>query len=197
MRKIFAFLMTTADGYHAAPDGDLSWHNVDNEFERFAVEQLDEADSLLFGRKTYLGMAEYWPSPAVSPDDPVADRMNGYRKIVVSRTLASADWGPSTLVRDDVPARLAAIKQEPGLDIALLGSSTLAASLLTDGLLDELRIMVNPVVLGHGQPLLGGADVASLDLVGRVRRFGSGNVLLTYRPWPAKVLRWQQPGSQR
>jgi dihydrofolate reductase len=181
MRKIYAFLMSSADGYHAAPDGGLSWHNVDDEFERFAVEQLDEADTLLFGRTTYLGMAEFWPSPAVAPDDPVAVRMNGYQKVVVSRTLASADWGPSTLLRDDVPSRLAAIKKQSGLDIALLGSSTLAASLLTDGLLDELRIMINPVVLGHGQPLLAGADMTRLDLAA-VRQFASGNVLLTYLP---------------
>jgi dihydrofolate reductase len=182
MRKIFAFLMSTADGYHAAPDGDLSWHNVDEDFHSFAGAQLESTDTLLFGRTTYLHMAEFWPSQAASQVDPlVAKQMNSYHKVVVSRTLVSADWGPSTLVCDDVPAQLAAIKQQPGLDIALLGSSTLAASLLADGLLDELRIMINPVVLGHGQPLLAGADTARLRLT-QVRQFASGNVLLTYEP---------------
>jgi dihydrofolate reductase len=181
-RTIFAFLMATADGYHAAPDGDLSWHNLDQEFHAFAAAQLESADTLLFGRRTYLHMAEFWPSPAAAQADLlVTKQMNGYHKVVVSRTLASADWGPSTLIRDDIPARLAAIKQQPGSDIALLGSSTLAASLLTDGLLDELRIMVNPVVLGHGQPLLAGADMTRLELV-NVRQFAIGNVLLTYQP---------------
>jgi dihydrofolate reductase len=182
MRKIFAFLMVTLDGYHATSDGDLSWHNVDAEFHEFAVAQLDEADTLLFGRKTYLGMAEFWPSPAAMQVDPATtERMNGYQKIVVSRTLTSADWAPTTLICDDVPARLARVKQLPGKDIALVGSSELAASLLGAGLVDELRFMVNPVVLGSGRPALAGATRTALELV-RTRQFGSGNTLLVYRP---------------
>jgi dihydrofolate reductase len=182
MRKIFAFLMVTLDGYHATSDGDLFWHNVDAEFHEFAVAQLDEADTLLFGRKTYLGMAEFWPSPAAVQVDPATtERMNGYQKIVVSRTLTSADWAPTTLISDDVPARLARVKQLPGKDIALLGSSELAASLLSAGLVDELRFMVNPVVLGSGRPALAGATQTALALV-RTRQFGSGNTLLVYRP---------------
>lgn len=182
MRKIFAFLMVTLDGYHEAADGDLSWHNVDDEFNEFAVAQLDEADTLLFGRKTYLGMAEFWQSPAALEVDPATtERMNGYAKVVVSRSLASADWAPATLIRDDVPARLRKLKEQDGKDIALLGSSTLAASLLTAGLIDELRMMVNPVVLGAGHPVLAGASQAQLELA-RTRQFASGNMLLTYRP---------------
>lgn len=182
MRTIFAFLMVSLDGYHETADGDLSWHNVDAEFNDFAVEQLDEADTLLFGRRTYQLMAEYWPSTAAMHDDSgVAERMNGYRKIVVSRTLSTADWAPSTLVSDDVPAQLAKLKEQSGRAIALLGSSTLAASLLDLGLLDELRIMVSPVVLGAGHPVLAGAGTAKVRLVGN-RQFRSGNVLLTYRP---------------
>ena len=181
MRAIFAFLMVSLDGYHETADGDLSWHNVDAEFNEFAVEQLDEADTLLFGRRTYQMMAEFWPSPAGMQDySGVAERMNGYHKIVVSRTLASTDWAPSTLVSDDVPARLGKLKEQPGRDIALLGSSTLTASLLDAGLLDELRIMVNPVVLGAGRPVLAGAGTTQLRLVGS-RQFRSGNVLLSYR----------------
>jgi dihydrofolate reductase len=182
MRTIFAFLMVTVDGYHESADGDLSWHNVDAEFHEFAIEQLDEADTLLFGRKTYLGMAQFWTSPAALEVDPATtERMNGYQKIVVSRTLASADWSPSTLVSDDVTARLARVKELRGRDIALLGSSDLAASLLSVGLVDELRIMVNPVVLGSGRPALAGASRTTLELA-RTRQFGSGNTLLVYRP---------------
>jgi dihydrofolate reductase len=181
MRKIFAFLMVTLDGYHEAADGDLFWHNVDDEFEEFAGAQMDEADTLLFGRKTYLGMAEYWTSPAALDDDPaITRRMNDYPKVVVSRSLGSADWAPATVIRDDVVAQLGKLKEQPGKDIALLGSSTLATSLLGSGVIDELRIMVNPVVLGSGHPALAGADQTALQLV-TTRRFASGNVLLTYR----------------
>ena len=111
----------------------------------------------------------------------MAERMNRYPNVVVSRTLAAADWTPSTLIRDDAEAQLARLKGEPGKDIALLGSSTLAAALLAAGLIDELRLMVNPVVLGAGQPALSGTKQKNLKLLG-VRQFSSGNVLLTYRP---------------
>jgi dihydrofolate reductase len=182
VRKIFAFLMTTLDGYHETADGDLFWHNVDQEFHEFAVAQLDEADTLLFGRKTYQHMAQFWPSPAALDVDPgTTTRMNGYPKVVVSRTLASADWEPTTLISDDVSAQIGKLKEQPGRDIALVGSSNLAASLLDAGLVDEVRMMVNPVILGGGNPALAGAGRADLVLTG-VRQFRSGNVLLTYRP---------------
>jgi dihydrofolate reductase len=181
MRKIFAFLMVTLDGYHETTDGDLFWHNVDDEFDKFAVSQLDEADTLLFGRKTYLGMAEFWQSSiALEVDPATAERMNGYAKVVVSRSLATADWAPATIIRDNAEARLRALKEQPGKDIALLGSSTLAASLLGTGVIDELRMMVNPVVLGSGHPVLSGAGQTDLELVSS-RLFASGNTLLTYR----------------
>jgi dihydrofolate reductase len=181
MRTVFAFLMVSLDGYHETADGDLSWHNVDSEFNEFAVEQLNEADTLLFGRRTYLQLAEFWQSPAALQVDPVTtERMNSYHKVVVSRTLDSADWAPSTLISDDVPVQLNKLKEQPGRDIALCGSSTLAASLLDLGLVDELRLMVNPVILGAGHPVLAGAHRTRVALV-RSRVFRSGNVLLTYR----------------
>lgn len=182
MRKIFVFLMATLDGYHETTAGDLSWHNVDAEFLDFAAAQLDEADTLLFGRKTYEHMAAFWPTEAGQRGDPaVASRMNGFDKIVVSRTLTDSAWGPVTVLSDDVAAQLARIKEQPDKDIALLGSSDLAASLLGTGVIDEIRIMVNPVTLGAGHPVLAGGDPTTLELLG-VRQFGSGNILLTYRP---------------
>jgi dihydrofolate reductase len=181
-RKIIAFLMVSLDGYHQTPDGDLSWHNVDDEFHEFAAAQMDEADTLLFGRKTYVRMAEFWRSPvALEVDAGMSERMSRYPKIVVSRSLASTEWAPSTLISDDAAEQLTRLKDRPGKDIFLLGSSSLAASLLADGVLDELRIMVNPVILGAGDPALAGAGRTSLELA-RVRQFTSGNVLLTYHP---------------
>ena len=174
--------MVTADGYHETADGDLFWHNVDDEFHEFAAAQLDAADTLLFGRKTYQGMAEFWCSPTALEVDPgMTGRMNRYPKVVVSGSLASADWAPSTLISDDAAAQLTKLKQQPGNDIMLLGSSTLAASLLDAGVLDELRLMVNPVILGSGHAALAGADRSGLELAA-VRQFLSGNVLLTYLP---------------
>jgi dihydrofolate reductase len=183
MRKIFAFIMTTLDGYYEGPNQEFDFWVVDEESNGFAVEQLDEVDTLLFGRVTYEGMAAYWPSPAAEEDDPrIAARMNGLSKIVVSRTLDSADWANTRLIKDDVTDELTKLKQQPGKDIAILGSSDLTVSLLQMGLVDEVRIMVNPVVLGAGKSVFRSADERiSLKLL-KSRRCDSGNVLLYYQP---------------
>jgi dihydrofolate reductase len=183
MRKIFAFLMTTVDGYYEGPNGEFDFWVTDEEFNRFAVEQLDEADTLLFGRVTYEGMAAYWPTPAGEEDDPeIAARMNGLAKIVVSRTLDKAEWANTRLISGDVAEELSKLKEQPGKDIAILGSSDLTVGLLETGLVDEVRIMVNPVVLGAGKSVFRTAPQRiGLKLV-RSRAFDSGNVLLYYRP---------------
>ena len=183
MRKILAFLVVTVDGYYEGPGGEFDWPVVDEEFNEFGLQQLEEVDTLLFGRVTYEGMASYWPTPAAEQDDPrVAARMNTLSKLVVSRTLDRADWANTRIVKDDVAAELTRLKQQPGKDIAVFGSSDLVVSLLGMGLVDELRIMVHPVVLGAGKSLFRTApERLHLQLV-EARPFRSGSVLLTYRP---------------
>jgi dihydrofolate reductase len=183
MRKIVTFLVSSADGYYEGANGEFDWPVVDDEFNEFAVDQLDRVDTLLFGRVTYEGMASYWPTPHAERDDPaVAGRMNSLAKVVVSRTLDRADWNNSTLVRDNVVEELTALKERPGRDIIVFGSSELTVNLIRWGLLDELRIMVVPIVLGAGKSLLRTADERiGLTLVS-VRQFKSGNVLLSYAP---------------
>jgi dihydrofolate reductase len=183
MRRILAFLVVTVDGYYEGPNGEFDWPVVDEEFNEFGLRQLEEVDTLLFGRVTYEGMASYWPTPAAEQDDPrVAAKMNTLPKLVVSRTLDRADWANTRILRDDVAAELTRLKQQPGKDIAIFGSSDLVVSLLGMGLVDELRIMVHPVVLGAGRSLFRTApERFSLQLV-EARPFRSGSVLLTYRP---------------
>jgi dihydrofolate reductase len=107
--------------------------------------------------------------------------LNGIAKLVVSTTLASADWANTRLIKDGVADEIARLKGQPGKDIAIFGSSELA-SLLPLGLVDELRIMVAPVVLGGGRSLFGTAEErVGMELL-RTRSFRSGNVLLHYRP---------------
>ena len=183
MRKIIAFLVATVDGYYEGPNQEFDWPVVDDEFNEFGLQQLDEVDTLLFGRVTYEGMASYWPTPAAQDDDPkVASRMNSIAKIVVSRTLDKADWNNTRLVTDDVAGELTRLKQQPGKDIAIFGSSALTVSLLRLGLVDELRIMFHPVILGDGRSLFRTADERiGLKLL-KTRIFDSGNVLLCYQP---------------
>jgi dihydrofolate reductase len=176
MRKISTFVLTTLDGYHEGPGHEIDWHNVDEEFNRLAIEQLDATAALVFGRVTYEMMAAYWPTAAAIEDDPeVASRMNRLPKVVVSRTLTpeAVTWAGTRLV--DTPEGLSGLDGE----VIVMGSANLTASLLRAGLLDELRIMVNPVLLGAGVPVLQGAPRTGLCLRS-TRLFASGNVLLTY-----------------
>lgn len=174
------FNMMSLDGFFARPDGDISWHTVDAEFNSFAVEQLREVETLLFGRVTYQLMAGYWPTPSAREGNPaIAGMMNNAAKIVASRTLSHADWENTRIVKENVEREIARLKKKSARDIAILGSSLLTASLMKAGLVDELRIMVSPVVLGAGRPLFAGG-AAGLKLLW-CRAFRSGNVLLTYR----------------
>jgi dihydrofolate reductase len=182
VRKMFSFMVVTVDGYYEGPNQEfIDWPTVDEEFDEFSVEQLDEVDTLVFGRVTYEMMAAYWPTPAADEDDPrVAARMNSLAKVVVSRTLDTAEWANTRLISDTEDVR--ALKQQPGKDIAILASSDLTVSLLQLGLVDELRIMVSPVVVGAGKSVFVNAgNRISLKLL-RVRPFDSGNVLVYYEP---------------
>lgn len=181
MRKLILFMMTSLDGYYAGPNDELDWHNVDAEFNDFAIDQLDSVDMILFGRVTYQGMASYWPTPMAAADDPiVAGKMNQKDKLVFSHTLDKADWQNTRLVTGDIPAEINRLKNQPGKDLIIFGSGDLGTAFIQMGLLDELRIMVNPVVLGAGKSLFKGLlERISLNLV-RTQTFVSGNVLLVY-----------------
>jgi dihydrofolate reductase len=181
MRKILFFMMVTANGLYERGPWDIGWHNTDDEFNEYAMEQLDLVDTLLFGRATYEGMVSYWPTQEAITSDPiVAGKMNALPKIVVSRTLERAEWNNTRVVRD--PAEIAALKSGPGKDLLLIGSSDLATSLAPLGLIDEYRLMVNPIALGGGKPvLIGLAGDLALRLLG-TRTFKNDNVLLRYAP---------------
>jgi dihydrofolate reductase len=183
MRKLFMFNLITLDGFFEGPNKDISWHNVDAEFNDYAIEMLNSLDMLLFGRVTYELMAGYWPTPDAMKDDPiVAERMNNLSKIVFSRTLNKAEWNNTRLVKESSAEEVAKLKHLPGKDLALFGSSNLALTLIQQNLIDEYRIIVNPVVLGQGTPLFSGiSDRLNLKLL-KARTFKSGNVLLNYEP---------------
>jgi dihydrofolate reductase len=185
MGKLAAFLMVSLDGYfEGSKPWELEWHNVDDEFNDFAIAQLDATDTLIFGRRTYQGMAGYWTSrEAIEGDPQVASRMNQARKIVVSQTLdkPEPEWDNTRLLKTDVAEELNRLKQKADRDLLVLGSSRLTANLIKAGALDELRIIVNPVALGNGHSVLQGAGKLPLRLLS-ARTFKSGNVLVTYAP---------------
>lgn len=183
MRKVVLFNMVSLDGYFESPDGDINWHTVDEEFNQFAIDQLDAADGLIFGRVTYELMAGYWPTPAALADDPlIANRMNALPKIVFSRTLEKVDWNNTRIIKANIVEELTSLKQQPGKDLLIFGSADLAAALIQNCLIDEFRVMVSPLILGGGTPLFQRIKT-QLDLkLLEVKTFRNGNVLLTYQP---------------
>jgi dihydrofolate reductase len=183
MRKVILQMLVSLDGFFEGPQKEIDWHNVDDEFNEYAIGLLDQVDTLLFGRTTYKLMADYWPTAQALKNDPVvAGRMNSLNKIVFSTTLQAAPWSNTRLVKTGVAEELAALKRLPGKDIAIFGSSDLALTFLRNGLIDELQILVNPIVLGKGKSLFRGIDSRLKLKLKHTRAFRSGNVLLVYEP---------------
>jgi dihydrofolate reductase len=178
MRKIIVSNLMSLDGFFEGPDHELDWFLVDEEFFEYARHMLRGVDTILFGRKTYLHMANYWPS---APADEIANQMNNLPKIVFSRTLQSAEWKNSTLVRSDAAAEISRLKQLPGRDMVILGSASLASFLLQRGLIDEYRVILNPVFLGGGKPLFQDVKQRLRLKLSRTKLFGSGVVVLYYQ----------------
>lgn len=176
-------MMISLDGYFEGSKHDLSWHNVDAEFVRFAIEQLDATDTLIFGRRTYEMMASFWSTEhALTADPETAERMNAKEKFVVSRSLDKPSWNNTTAVTAGLTDAIVEMKKSTGQDIAVLGSSNLCVSLLRNRTLDELRLMINPQIIGHGTPLFDGLKESLAFDRTNIRTFESGNVLLTLRP---------------
>ncbi|MFB9200090.1 dihydrofolate reductase family protein [Nonomuraea spiralis] len=148
MRKITAGLFISLDGVVEAPD---AWHfpYFNDEMGQSVGEQMEAADAMLLGRHTYEEFAAHWPHQ--DPEkEPLADAMNLATKYVVSTTLTAPAWQNTELV---TLAGLAELKQRPGRNISVVGSGTLVVSLLREGLLDELNLLVHPIVVGSGKRL--------------------------------------------
>jgi len=183
MRKVFAFNFITLNGYFEGPKGDISWHRHGAEENKYAADNLKSGGTLLFGRVTYEMMASYWPTPLAIKNDPiVAEGMNNADKIVFSRTLKKVEWSNTRLVKDNIVEETKKMKQMSGKSITLLGSGSIVTQFADQGLIDEYQIMVDPVVIGDGTPILKGI-MHRLDLkLTRTRTFKSGVVLLCYQP---------------
>lgn len=183
MRKLSVFNLVSLDGYFAGEDGDISWHNVDEEFQDLAKAASNSGNTLLFGRKTYEVMASYWPTPEAIKNDPVvAGGMNRSEKIVFSRTLDSVTWNNTRLVKGDMIAEVRNLKEGTGTGLTVLGSGSIVAQLTQEGLIDEYRILLNPVALGRGTTMFEGIVSPLVLILTNTRVFGNGNVLLTYVP---------------
>src|SRR4051794_3218641 len=179
MRKVVAGLFISLDGVVESPE---KWHfpYFNDEMGEDVGSQMAASDVMLLGRVTYQEFAAFWPS--ASADDPMGARMNNTPKYVVSTTLDKAEWKNSTLINGNVAEEITELKQQPGKDIDVTGSATLVRWLLQNDLLDELQLLVHPVVVGGGKRLFtDGGTLKKLKLVDS-KTFSTGVLSLTYQP---------------
>jgi dihydrofolate reductase len=185
MGKLTVFQFMTLDGYYADPDADTSWHQHDpgGDSSKYAAEMLGLGSTLIFGRLTYEFMASFWPTPMANvlmPD--VATGMNDADKIVFSRTLESADWKNTTIVREDAVKAVKRMKASSAKELTVLGSGSLLRQFSENGLVDEFQFMIDPLVLGEGRSIFKGVKHRlNLKLVS-TRTLRDGPVLLYFRP---------------
>jgi len=187
MRKVILSNMVTLDGFFEGPNKELDWHIVDEEIKQYANDLLSNVDALLFGRVTYQLMADYWPAAATNPstsksDLEIADKMNNLPKIVFSKTLQEVKWNNSRLVKENIAEEISKMKQQPGKDMVIFGSGSIVSTFMQHGLIDEYRIIVNPIVLGNGNPLFKGINGKQNLKLLNTKVFDSGIVILFYEP---------------
>jgi dihydrofolate reductase len=186
MGKLVVSEFVSVDGVFEDPGGTEGYeygpwtfeYDRGNEGNQFKLDELNEAEVHLFGRVTYEGFASAW----LSREGEFADRMNGAKKVVVSTTLADPEWQNTTVISDDVPGQIAKLRDNTDGAILVAGSGALVATLLEHDLVDELRLMVFPTILGRGRRLFpDGTDRRKLRLV-EARTVGADGVqVLTYR----------------
>ena len=181
MGRLVMWNLVTLDGmFEGAQPWQLTHHEHAwcEELRQFSLEQAREVGALVFGRRTYEGMAAYWSTAT----DEIAGFMNSVPKFVFSRTLQRADWSNTTLVAEDAGSAVARLKQQSRRDLFVFGSADLSATLIRNGLFDEYRIGLVPITLGEGSPLFKpGAGPGLLQLLG-TQPLGARCQLLRYRP---------------
>jgi dihydrofolate reductase len=175
MRKIVVTEFLSLDGVMEDPAWSFKYWN--DETAKFKGEETSVSDAMLLGRVTYQGFAAAWPNSK----DEGAPYFNSVRKYVVSKTLDKAEWNNSIQIKDNIVEEISKLKQQDGKDITVHGSAMLAQTLIQHGLVDTIRLLVYPVVVGKGKRLFNEGTTATLKLV-EARAFSSGVAALIYEP---------------
>lgn len=188
MRKLIVFLHSTLDGFVEGPKGamDIGWVAYNEELEKFADDVLSNTDTIVWGRKTYEMMYDYWPTV---PSDENANEhelnhaqwIENVEKVVFSKALNHVEWSNSKLVKDHVEEEINKLKQQEGGDIVVLGSPRFAHYLMQLNLVDEYKITISPTLIGKGLPLFQNIhDKVDLKLI-KSETFESGTLGLNYQ----------------
>ncbi len=197
MRKLVVSEYVTLDGVLEDPgggekskQGGWSFQFWSEEAAKFKFDELFASDALLLGRVTYQGFAKAWPS--MKDEGGFADRMNSLPKYVVSSTLERLEWNNSHVIKGNIAVEVLKLKQQPGMDILVAGSAELVHTFMQHDLVDELRLMVHPVVVGGGKRLFGEEIDRKVWRIVDTKPFSSGIVVLSYQPAGKEVKKCEE-----
>lgn len=181
MRKIIVCNWVSLDGFFSGPKGETDWFYWDEELEAHQHNFFKEIDTMLFGRHTYDIMSSYWPTPAASQESPIITNfMNQTKKIVFSKSLQKVQWDNTDLASDLISSNMLALKESAGKNILILGSGSIASQLLTLELVDELQLLINPIILGQGKSMFQSMQkITPMDLI-ESKTFSNGLMLSKY-----------------
>jgi dihydrofolate reductase len=187
MRKVVLFMHLSLDGFAAGPNGELDWLPFDEELEAYADEIVSTVGSPIYGRVTFQMMESYWPTVLQNPsssskhDIDHANWIEKIEKIVISRSLEKVEWNNTRLIKENIAEEIAKLKQQPGKDLVIFGSPSIAQAFIQLDLIDEYRFTVSPIVLSSGIRLFqDNKDKINLKLLS-TRTLHSGVIALHYQ----------------
>ena len=177
MRKVILSMMVSLDGYVESRGPQEDWYNWDNEMADYMMGFFKTVDTFIYGRRSYEDMIAWWPPLT----DEFATIMNQTKKLVFSRTLDKVEWN-SRLLNEDGVEEVRRLKQQPGKNLVLFAGADLAETFIKNGLIDEYRLIINPVVLGGGKPLFQNVQERFNLRLKDIIKFNCGNVILIFSP---------------
>jgi dihydrofolate reductase len=186
MRKLVQFMHVSLDGFVSSPKGEMDFVHVDDEIFGFAGRQTNRSDTALYGRVTYEMMNAYWPTAADKPNATEHDIQHSewytkVQKVVLSRTMKEPPSSNTTILHDNIGPEIKKLKSLPGQEIIIFGSPGAGHSLLAEGLIDEIWLFVNPVLLGDGIPMFKGIKERKMMTLIKSQAMQSGVVCLHYQ----------------
>ena len=186
MRKLKHVMHISLDGYYADSNGEMRWVRMDNDLGAYVHEFIAPCGTAIYGRKTYEMMENFWPTaeqlPQAAPGSHLVEHarwVNAADKILISRTRKTTSWQPTTIISENVVAAIRELKQQPGKDMVMLASTSIAQLLMSHGLIDQYLISISPVALGAGQAFF--RQPLNLKLVDSAA-FSSGVMAGIYEP---------------
>jgi len=185
MRRLIVDSIISLDGYFTGPNNEIDWFEFDDDEQAWSIDINQRVDTMIYGRVTYEEFRQFWPTPEakVSGFDPyIVRQLNELPKVVFSKSLKDALWKPSTIVRESPIEVIPKMKNQPGKDMVIVGSGSLVAALAREGLIDEYRIRIRPIILGSGRLLFEDRNHRHALKFVSVKSFKSGVVGLHYEP---------------